>query len=132
MGSWRKTDSNLKKKRVLILLNLFRYLHVSRSPITRLDIGVLESLKFLVLANFSDNQLNWVHPRAFRYMEVSYFLSFFLSFFISFFLSHYLPLSSLNLNWNVFISIYLFYLISFFYPTLLFFSFILSIFFLKI
>jgi Leucine-rich repeat (LRR) protein len=64
--------SNIKDipQRTLRDLPSLRYLHVSRSPITRLDIGVLENLKFLVLANFSDNQLNWVHPRAFRYMEV--------------------------------------------------------------
>ena len=64
--------SNVKDipQRSLRDLPSLRYLHVSRSPITRLDIGVLENLKFLVLANFSDNQLNWVHPRAFRYMEV--------------------------------------------------------------
>ena len=65
--------SNIKDipQRTLRDLPSLRYLHVSRSPITRLDIGVLENLKYLVLANFTDNQLNWVHPRAFRYMEVT-------------------------------------------------------------
>jgi len=66
--------SNIKDipQRSLRDLPALRYLHISRSPISRLDIGVLENLKFLVLANFSDNQLNWVHPRAFRYMEVRF------------------------------------------------------------
>ena len=43
-----------------------RYLHISRSGLTRLDIGILENLRHLILANFTGNQINWIHPRAFR------------------------------------------------------------------
>ena len=43
-----------------------RYLHISRSSLTRLDTGILENLRHLVLANFTGNQINWIHPRAFR------------------------------------------------------------------
>ena len=35
--------------------------------LSRLDIGVLEDLHYLVLANFTGNAINWVHPRAFRW-----------------------------------------------------------------
>ena len=45
-----------------------RYLHISRSALTRLDIGILEDLRHLILANFTENQINWIHPRAFRYV----------------------------------------------------------------
>lgn len=46
-----------------------RYLHITDSKMVRLDIGVLESLHYLVLANFTNNEISWIHPRAFRYME---------------------------------------------------------------
>ena len=46
-----------------------RYLHVSNSRLARLDTGVLENLDQLVLANFTANEISWIHPRAFRYME---------------------------------------------------------------
>ncbi len=46
-----------------------RYLHVSNSKLARLDTGVLENLDQLVLANFTANEISWIHPRAFRYME---------------------------------------------------------------
>ena len=46
-----------------------RYLHISRSALTRLDIGILENLRHLILANFTQNQINWIHPRAFRYVK---------------------------------------------------------------
>ena len=42
------------------------YLHICRSDLTKLDVGVLENLRYLVLANFTENQISWVHPRAFR------------------------------------------------------------------
>ena len=50
-------------------LPALRYLHISNSAITKLDIGVLENLRDLVVANFTQNRLTWLHPRAFRYME---------------------------------------------------------------
>ena len=46
-----------------------RYLHVTNSRLQRLEVGVLENLPYLVLANFTGNQISWLHPRAFRYME---------------------------------------------------------------
>jgi Leucine-rich repeat (LRR) protein len=46
-----------------------RYLHVTNSKLQRLEVGVLEHLPFLVLANFTGNKISWIHPRAFRYME---------------------------------------------------------------
>ena len=46
-----------------------RYLHVTNSKLQRLEVGVLENLPYLVLANFTGNQISWIHPRAFRYME---------------------------------------------------------------
>lgn len=52
--------------RTLSDLPALRYLHVCRSALTRLDIGVLEDLRYLILANFTNNQINWIHPRAFR------------------------------------------------------------------
>ena len=45
------------------------YLHICRSGLSRLDVGVLENLRYLVLANFTDNQISWIHPRAFRYVN---------------------------------------------------------------
>ena len=50
-------------------LPALRYLHISNSAIARLDIGVLENVRQLVVANFTQNRLTWIHPRAFRYME---------------------------------------------------------------
>ena len=46
-----------------------RYLHVTNGRLRRLDVGILEHLPYLVLANFTGNQISWLHPRAFRYME---------------------------------------------------------------
>ena len=46
-----------------------RYLHVANGHLRRLDVGVLENLPYLVLANFTGNEISWIHPRAFRYME---------------------------------------------------------------
>ena len=46
------------------------YLHICRSGLSRLDVGVLENLRYLVLANFTDNQISWIHPRAFRYVTM--------------------------------------------------------------
>jgi len=46
-----------------------KYLHLAGSKLTKLDSGVLEGLSNLVLANFTENDISWVHPRAFRYME---------------------------------------------------------------
>jgi len=55
-----------------------KYLHLAGSKLTKLDSGVLEGLNGLVLANFTGNDISWVHPRAFRHMEnlqeVSYYL----------------------------------------------------------
>ena len=45
-----------------------RYLHVANGHLRRLDVGVLENLPYLVLANFTGNEISWIHPRAFRYM----------------------------------------------------------------
>ena len=50
-------------------LPALKYLHVTDSKLVRLDIGVLENLHYLVLANFTNNEISWIHPRAFRYME---------------------------------------------------------------
>ena len=52
--------------RALSDLPSLTYLHICRSDLTRLDVGILENLRYLVLANFTDNQIAWVHPRAFR------------------------------------------------------------------
>ena len=52
--------------RTLSDLPAVRYLHLCRSSLTRMDIGVLEDLRHLILANFTDNQMSWIHPRAFR------------------------------------------------------------------
>ena len=43
-----------------------RYLHISRSSLSRLDIGILENMRQLILTNFTGNQISWIHPRAFR------------------------------------------------------------------
>ena len=47
----------------------------SPDQLSRLDIGVLEDLHYLVLANFTGNAINWVHPRAFRCETVNSFTS---------------------------------------------------------
>ena len=47
-------------------LPALRYFHLAQSKLARIDIGVLEDLHYLVLANFTGNAINWVHPRAFR------------------------------------------------------------------
>lgn len=52
--------------RTLSDLPALKYLHISRSAITRLDTGIMESLRYLVLANFTDNKISWIHPRSFR------------------------------------------------------------------
>ena len=46
-----------------------RYLHVANAKLRRLNVGLLQNLPFLVLANFTGNEISWIHPRAFRYME---------------------------------------------------------------
>ncbi len=60
--------SNIREVNARSFENLpaLRYLHVCRSSLTRLDIGVLEDLRHLILANFTANEINWIHPRAFR------------------------------------------------------------------
>ena len=46
-----------------------RYLHVANAKLRRLNVGLLENLPYLVLANFTGNEISWIHPRAFRYLE---------------------------------------------------------------
>ena len=60
--------SNIREipARTLSDLPALRYLHICRSSVSRMDIGVLEDLRHLVLANFTNNQISWIHPRAFR------------------------------------------------------------------
>ncbi len=65
----RVDGSSVRKLPVLKDLPALRYLHVSNSRLARLDVGVLENLHHLVLANFTGNEISWIHPRAFRYME---------------------------------------------------------------
>ena len=61
--------SNIREMKAESLKELpaLRYFHLAQSKLARLDIGVLEDLHYLVLANFTGNAINWVHPRAFRY-----------------------------------------------------------------
>ncbi len=47
-----------------------KYFHVAQSKLGRLDIGVLEDLHHLVLANFTGNDIAWIHPRAFRCLKL--------------------------------------------------------------
>ena len=63
--------SNIREMRAESLKDLpaLRYFHLAQSKLARLDIGVLEDLHYLVLANFTGNAINWVHPRAFRYIS---------------------------------------------------------------
>ena len=58
--------SNIREINTLNDLPSLRYLHITRSNLVRLDISILEDLRHLILANFTDNQINWIHPRAFR------------------------------------------------------------------
>ncbi|XP_023327313.1 protein artichoke [Eurytemora carolleeae] len=63
--------SNITDIQDFTLKNLpgLRYLHVTNSKLKRLETGILENLPFLLLANFTGNDISWIHPRSFRYME---------------------------------------------------------------
>ena len=61
--------SNVRELPAMRNLPNLKYLHVVGSDLGRIDVGVLEHLNHLVLANFTGNRINWVHPRSFLYME---------------------------------------------------------------